>query len=182
MIWRIFIIAMVLGITAMFFFGLGRDPRYIPSPLVGKEAPSFETVTLAGEPWSSDEIKGKVALVTFWATWCTTCTADEPQFMALQRRFGDRDDFAIVGVVTQDTADKAQRYLDRGGRRPYLNLFDESGHLAIDFGVYGVPESYLIDQEGNIVRKMAGPIPLRVLLEEIEELLSADVVVPGETG
>ena len=181
MIWRIFILGTVIGITVMFFFGLGRDPRYIPSPLVGKEAPQFETVTLTGEPWTSEELQGKVALVTFWATWCTTCTADEPQFMALHRKFGSRDDFAIVGVVTQDTAEKAQRYLRGRGQRPYLNLFDESGHLAIDFGVYGVPESYLIDKEGNIVRKMAGPIPLSILMEEIPDLLTAGET-EGEAG
>jgi cytochrome c biogenesis protein CcmG, thiol:disulfide interchange protein DsbE len=171
---KVLLIGGILGLCAMFFFALGNDPRMIPSPLVGKQAPEFTALTLEGEPYSSADQAGKVTLVTFWATWCTTCKADEPLINALRTRYRDNPDFVVIGVVTQDSQSKALDYLQKSKARPYTNLFDERGRLAIDFGVYGVPETYLVDREGNIVRKIAGPINFSVLSKQIDALLNGE--------
>lgn len=170
MIWRILVAVGLVGVIGLFFFGLGRDPREIPSPLVNKAAPVFAGNKLDGTPFTSEAIKGKVALVSFWATWCTTCKADEPLIDALNARFSADGDFVMVGIATQDTPDKVATYLGSGHRK-YTNLIDEKGRLAIDFGVYGVPETYLIDRQGMIVQKIAGPIDEVALAKKIKELL-----------
>jgi cytochrome c biogenesis protein CcmG/thiol:disulfide interchange protein DsbE len=180
MTWRVLVIGAILGLSVMFFIGLGKDPREIPSPLVGKNAPTFAGVMPSGEAFNSESLKGKVYLVSFWATWCTTCKADEPQIAELGRAFKDQADFKIVGIATQDTLDNVKEYLARGGR-PYANLFDDKGKLAIDFGVYGVPETYLVDRQGKIVEKMVGPIDPPKLHRRVKELLAA-TAAPGKAG
>ena len=172
MSWKILVIGAIFGLSLMFFFGLGKNPRDIPSPLVGKAAPHFVGVTPAGEPFDSETLQGKVYLVSFWATWCTTCKADEPLIRALGRKFKDEADFQIIGIATQDSLNLVQKYLENGGR-PYSNLFDNKGKLAIDWGVYGVPETYLVDRKGNIIEKMIGPIDPTKLEQQVKNLLAA---------
>lgn len=171
MTWKILVIGAIFGLSLMFYVGLGKNPRDIPSPLVGKPAPHFVGTTAGGEAFDSQALKGKVYLVSFWATWCTTCKADEPLIRALGDRFKDDADFQIVGIATQDSLDLVQKYLIRGGR-PYTNLFDTKGKLAIDWGVYGVPETYLVDRKGNIIEKMIGPINLQRLEQQVTVLLA----------
>ncbi len=170
-LWKALLLGGILGISALFFFGLDNNPRAIPSPLKGAKAPSFEAPTLDGKVFSSQELQGKVSLVTFWATWCTTCKSDEPLVEALQKRFGGNADFRVVGIVTQDELSAAQEYVKRS-KRNYVNLYDEKGRLAIDFGVYGVPESYLIDRDGTVIEKIAGPINYTRLSKQVEKLLT----------
>ena len=170
MTWRVVVIAFIVGIVGLFFYGLGKDPREIPSPLTNQPAPAFTGAQVDGKAFKSDAIKGKVALVSFWATWCTTCKADEPLIDSLHAQFSGNADFVMIGVATQDTKDKVGKYLGSGHRK-YLNLIDEDGKLAIDFGVYGVPETYLIDRKGIIVQKIAGPIDEVKLAEQIKKLL-----------
>lgn len=169
MTWRILVAAALLAVVGLFWFGLGRNPREIPSPLVGKDAPVWRGAMLTGEPFGSEQIKGKVALVSFWATWCTTCKADEPLIDSLQAEFGGDPDFVLVGIATQDSEEKVTKYLK--SHRKYTNLYDGKGRLAIDFGVYGVPETYLISKEGKIIQKIAGPINQPALAAKIRELL-----------
>ncbi len=173
MIWKISVIGFIVGLSALFFFGLGNDPKLIPSPLKGKSAPLFQAETVSGEAFSSEALQGKVALITFWASWCTTCKADEPLINSLRTRYKERDDFVVVGVGTQDTHGNIQSHLAKGGR-PYLNLYDGKGRIAIDFGVYGVPETYLLDKDGTIKEKMVGPINAKKLNELIRALLAGE--------
>lgn len=173
MTWKVLVITALVAITGLFFFGLGRDPREIPSPLKGKQAPAFSgTQALDGASFDSKQFKGKVALVSFWATWCTTCKADEPLIDSLGKEFKDNPDFMLLGIATQDSLDKVKTYL-AAGNRPYPNLFDERGRLAIEFGVYGVPETYLIDRQGNIIEKIAGPVNRARLSQQIRTALAA---------
>lgn len=178
MTWKVLVITALVAITGLFFFGLGRNPREIPSPLKGKQAPAFTgTQALDGATYSSEQFKGKVALVSFWATWCTTCKADEPLIESLRKEFKDEPDFVLLGIATQDSLEKVKSYL-AAGNRPYPNLFDERGRLAIEFGVYGVPETYLIDRRGHIVEKIAGPVNRARLSQQIRAALTAG----GEQG
>ncbi len=172
MTWKILVIGAVLGLSVMFFFGLGVNPREIPSPLIGKQAPHFVGKTTDGQPFDSKSLAGKVYLVSFWATWCTTCKADEPLIQSLGDQFKGETDFQIIGIATQDSLDLVQKYLGKG-TRPYTNLFDDKGRLGIDWGMYGVPETFLVDRKGNIIDKVVGPINPMKLKQQVAELLAA---------
>jgi cytochrome c biogenesis protein CcmG/thiol:disulfide interchange protein DsbE len=168
--WQIVVVGLVFALLGIFYFGLGRDPREIPSPLIGRAAPAFIGETPEGAPYPVTAHAGKVVLVTFWATWCTTCRADEPLIEAIHNKFKSNPDFALVGVATQDERSGVQAYLAKG-HRPYLNLFDAKGKLAIDFGVYGVPETFLIDRSGKVLDKIPGAINVNKLSAQIDEAL-----------
>lgn len=170
MISRAIVLVLIVGLGALFYFGLDRDPTAIPSPLIGKPAPAFTATTVDGRAYDSTDLKGKVALVNFWATWCTTCKADEPELARIWQEFSKNPDFRMVGIVYQDNPSDAEEHL-KSGMRPYVNLFDEKGRLAIHYGVTKVPETFLIDKEGKIVDKIFGPIDAQKLKRQISTLL-----------
>lgn len=176
MIWRVVVVAFIVGIVGLFFYGLGKDPRSVPSPLVGQPLAPFSGAAMDGKPFTNDSVKGKVAMITFWATWCTTCRADEPNVEALQRKFGADPEFLMVGIATQDSRKNVEKFL-ASGRRNYLNLLDENGRLGIDFGLTGVPETFLVDKEGKVVKKYMGNINHA----EVEKLI-ADALQHGRQG
>lgn len=154
-------IAMVLALLAvigLFWRGLSLDPRHIPTVLEGKPAmPIAGTDLVSGAPVSLAQLKGKVVLVNFWASWCAECVKEHANLLRLQQEFGANPDFAMLGVVYQDKAEGAQAFLARKGAA-YPNILDDKGGVGIDYGVYGVPETFLIDRNGMIRCKQFGPI------------------------
>jgi cytochrome c biogenesis protein CcmG/thiol:disulfide interchange protein DsbE len=133
----------------------GRDPSQIPSVVVGKPMPSFDLPALAGGGRvSSAALRGHVVLVNFFASWCVPCRLEQPLLM----RLASDDKLTIIGIAYQDKAAAVQRLLAELGD-PYRQVaLDEGGRTGIDFGVYGVPESYLIDRAGMIRKKFVGPL------------------------
>lgn len=171
------------GLVIFLAIGLNRDPREIPSPLIGKAAPAFNLVTLESDKtFSPEQMLGKVWMFNVWATWCVACREEHPllvQFAKTQR-------IPIVGLSYKELqgseaaktplsdADKLQlarerslKFLQKAGDPYKLSVMDLDGSVGIDYGVYGVPETYLIDKEGIIRYKRVGPVTPEILIETI---------------
>lgn len=163
-------------LAALFVWGLNEDydPRHIPSPLIGKSIPAFSlpTVEQADTLVTDKDLQGKIYLLNVWATWCYTCRAEHQTLVELAR--GGKVD--VVGLNWKDERDKAQGWLQRLGNPYTINLFDKKGRTAIDLGVYGAPETFLVDSHGIIRFKYAGQVTHELfntkILPLIEQLKS----------
>lgn len=144
------VLALVLGV------GLSRDPREVPSPLIGKPAPQFELPAVKGraQGLATRNLRGEVSLVNVFASWCVACREEHPVLVALARR----KLVPIHGLNYKDKPDDAAAWLDRWGD-PYTRTgADIDGRVGIDWGVYGVPETFVIDPQGRIAYKHIGPM------------------------
>lgn len=160
---------LVIPLAWLLLQGLGRDPREIASPLVGRRAPAIELLSTEGGVVSLSEYRGRPVLVNFWASWCFECIDEHRVLIEAQERYGDR--FAIVGVLYQDTIDDARRFLSRYGDGGWPNLVDDSSSAAIDFGVSGVPESFFIDAHGVVRFTQRGAVTEQVIAAQLVPLL-----------
>ena len=155
---QLMILVVLFALFALFYQGLWGDPRHIPTVLVGTQAPVFEGPDVeTGEPLSSDQFKGKVILVNFWASWCQECKIEHENLLRLHDQYKDHPEFVMLWINYQDELPKARAYLQRYGSN-FSHVRDVNGTLAIDFGVYGVPETFVIDKDGVIRHKWIGPI------------------------
>ncbi len=149
--------------------GLTRDPKKIPSPLIGKPAPQFSlpAVLQPQQQVATADFIGKVALFNVWASWCAACREEHPLLVEFAKQY----DTPIYGLNYKDQRADAIRWLEVFGN-PYVNsAFDLQGTVGIDWGVYGVPETFLIDKKGIIRFKQIGPITMDVLNNEILPLI-----------
>jgi len=152
-----------LLIGAMLAIGLTRDPRTVPSPLIGQPVPEFSLPPVLGRSLglASADLKGEISLVNVFASWCVACRDEHPLLMQLQRE----GIVALHGLNYKDRPEDAARWLDELGD-PYTRTgADIDGRVAIDWGVYGVPETFVIDRNGRISYKHIGPITPQVLDE-----------------
>ena len=157
--WKIILLLSIFVILALFAGGLGNNPRDIPSPLVNRPATNFNAPALDGKgEVSLTDYKGQWVLVNFWGSWCVSCVAEHPYLMDLAKIARSRKDFSIVGVDFRDTIEGANRFLSRHGNPGYRHALDPKQKIAIDWGVYGAPESYLIAPNGMIRLKHTGPL------------------------
>jgi cytochrome c biogenesis protein CcmG, thiol:disulfide interchange protein DsbE len=158
-------LAIFLLIAFFLWRGLSLDPRAVPSPLVGKPAPAF-SVPLLSDPaqtLSSTALRGEVYLLNVWGSWCVSCRDEHPVLVELARRRA----LPIYGLNWKDKHEDAVAWLQRFGDPYVASGVDRDGRVAIDFGVYGAPETYLIDREGVIRFKHTGPLTRRVIEETI---------------
>jgi cytochrome c biogenesis protein CcmG/thiol:disulfide interchange protein DsbE len=159
--------AVVLAaLIALFAVGLRKDPTRIPSPLIGKPAPIFQLPTLAGRSFSADDLKGQVTLVNFWASWCGPCLEEHPLLLELSR-----EGVPIVGMNYKDAPEDARNWLAQHGDPFKLVAQDLDGRVAIDWGVYGVPETFIVDAQGTIVHKQVGPLTRETWQHDIAPFL-----------
>ncbi len=142
-------------IAAFFFVGLGRDPTKLPSALIDKPAPSFTLAQLhrPDQSFSPEQMKGKVWLLNVWASWCAACRTEHPLFMELARK-----GVPLYGLNYKDKREDALRWLRQLGNPYRISVSDLTGDVGIDYGVYGVPETFLIDKQGIIRYKHVGPV------------------------
>ena len=146
----------VLPLAWLLFQGFGRDPRAVPSALLGRAAPAWELPTLDGGTLSSSELAGRPYVVNFWASWCIPACVDEhPVLAAAHETHGE--DLVIVGVLYQDDVSGAESFLARYGDPGYAHLVDAAA-LAVDFGVTGPPETFFVDADGVVRDKQVGPL------------------------
>lgn len=147
------IFAVVVGFL---FVGLGLRPSEVPSPLIGKPAPVFELAQLhaPGQRFGVADMKGKVWLLNVWASWCVSCREEHPFLMEIAKQ----GSVPIVGLNYKDQRENALAWLGRFGDPYQLSVVDAAGRTGIDFGVYGVPETFLIDRDGVIRYKQIGPL------------------------
>jgi cytochrome c biogenesis protein CcmG/thiol:disulfide interchange protein DsbE len=164
-------LAVFLIMVVFLAIGLSLDPREIPSPLIGKPAPTYDLPTLeSGVRLNSEALKGQAHLLNVWASWCEACRAEHPVLLDLARKGKVR----IVGLNYKDTPEKALTWLKAHGGNPYdVVAVDADGRVGIDFGVYGVPETFVIDSNGIIRYKHTGPLTPRVLEETLLPLLES---------
>lgn len=165
-------LALFAGLAAYFTMSLlsGRDPHDLPSALIDKPAPSFDLPALAGgDDLASAGLRGQVAVVNFFASWCVPCRIEHPMLM----RLATEEKLAIYGIAYKDRPEAARRLLDEDGN-PYARVgLDLSGRTGMDFGVYGVPETYVIDKTGHIRKKFVGPLSPEAVERELLPLIHA---------
>ncbi|MEW6707165.1 DsbE family thiol:disulfide interchange protein [uncultured Methylibium sp.] len=150
--------------------GLQRNPREVPSPLVDKPAPAFDLPQLhdPAARLTAEQMKGRVWVLNVFASWCTPCLAEHPYVTQLARQPG----ITVIGLNYKDRPEDAKGWLRKHGD-PYAKIaVDAEGRVGIDYGVYGVPETYLIDKQGVIRHKQIGPITPQTLTETILPTLS----------
>ena len=166
-------LAWTLGIFAalvvLLGVGLGLNPREVPSPLIGKPAPAFELPLLAApdKTFSQKDMAGKVWVLNVWASWCQPCLVEHPQIT----RLAASGAAPVIGLNYKDAREDAIPWLARNGNPFFTTVYDASGRIGIDYGVYGVPETYVIDRKGVIRYKRIGPVTPEILKEKIEPLL-----------
>jgi len=167
-----------IALVALLAVGLGLDPREVPSPLIDKPAPAFTLPTLY-EPdrtFSDTDLLGQVTLVNVWASWCVACRQEHPLLVELA---GSSDTVPVIGLNYKDTEQEAKRWLSRYGDPYTVSIVDADGRVGIDWGVYGVPETFVVDRQGLIRYKQIGPIDEQVLEETIMPLVKR---LRGEAG
>lgn len=166
-----FLIPLVIFLGLVWFLatGLGLDPREVPSPLIGKPAPGFALTRLdnAQQTIRRDDMLGKVWMLNVWASWCTACREEHPVLLDFSRK----KLVPLYGLNYKDERLAGLKWLANFGNPYDLSLFDEDGRVGIDFGVYGVPETFIIDQQGIVRFKQIGPVTPEVLRTRIEPLL-----------
>ncbi|MEW6353016.1 MAG: DsbE family thiol:disulfide interchange protein [Pseudomonadota bacterium] len=149
--------------------GLMLNPHEVPSPLIGKPAPDFmlPQVQDAAQQLGRKDLLGKVTLLNVWASWCVACRQEHPLLVDLARSGAVN----IYGLNYKDKREDAQRWLAQFGNPYVASAFDESGKVGIDYGVYGVPETYVIDRAGVIRHKVIGPLTPESLEKEVLPLI-----------
>jgi len=158
------------AIAGLFLSGMFRDdPNALPSTLEGQSAPSVEIEALTGYAPITDSLlrASGPKLVNFWASWCAPCRVEHPQLMALEA-----EGLAIYGVNFKDEPARARQFLDRFGD-PFSGVgADQDGRMALDWGVYGVPETFVVDGNGKVILRYAGPVTASVLKNRIRPALA----------
>jgi len=167
-----FLIPLVLfiGLVVFLAVGLNRDPHEVPSPLINKNAPAFEIPQLAdsSKTFSPASMKGQVWVLNVWASWCVACREEHPVLVELAKS----QMAPVIGLDYKDKREDALAMLAKQGNPYILSAFDANGRVGIDYGVYGVPETYIIDKAGVIRFKHIGPITSQILNQKIYPLVS----------
>jgi cytochrome c biogenesis protein CcmG, thiol:disulfide interchange protein DsbE len=149
-------LAIFLVLLAFLGIGLGLNPREVPSPLIGKPAPAFQLAQLQqpGQSFAQKDMLGKVWLLNVWASWCVSCREEHPVLLDLAKT----NVVPVYGLNYKDSRDDALAWLKQFGDPYGLSISDSDGRVGIDYGVYGVPETFIIDKFGVICEKIIGPV------------------------
>jgi len=162
-------VGIFLAFVALLAVGLRLNPREVPSPLIGKPAPDFRLPMLQSpdKTFSQKDMLGKVWVLNVWASWCGPCLEEHPVITRLSKS----GVAPVVGLNYKDARDDALPWLNRNGDPFYASVADPSGRIGIDYGVYGVPETYVIDRKGVIRYKHIGPMTPEVVEKKVEPLI-----------
>ena len=166
-----FLIPLAVFIVLLVFLGVGLklDPREVPSPLIGKPAPGFALARLddAAQTIKREDMLGKVWMLNVWASWCVACREEHPLLVEFSRR----KLLPVYGLNYKDQRADGMAWLGQFGNPYEASLFDADGRVGIDFGVYGVPETFIIDRQGVVRLKHIGPLTPDVIQTKIEPLV-----------
>ena len=167
--WRRLVItlAVLLPLIGILAYGFMRDPRYINSPLIGQQAAPFTVTLFDGKKLSLDDLRGKTVFLNFWASWCPPCRAEARDLEAAWQRVKNSD-VVFLGVDIQDTEEDARAYL-KEFNVTYPNGRDLTGKVAVDYGVWGIPETFFIDPQGRITYKHVGSLGTPLITAKLEE-------------
>ena len=164
-------LAVFVVLLAFLFVGLGLNPREVPSPLIGKPAPAFQLAQLhtPDRAFTQKDMLGQVWLLNVWASWCISCRDEHPLLVQIAKS----NTVPLVGLNYKDKPDEAKAWLKQFGDPYRLSISDLNGRVGIDYGVYGVPETFVIDKAGVIRHKHIGPITPEALEKKILPLVKA---------
>ena len=180
-------------VLALFAFGFTRNPSEIPSPLPGRPAPAFALPVFAtgeaplarevGDTIRLGDLAGKVVVVNFWASWCLACRDEHVALSETAREYADKP-AQFIGVLYHDRPTNGLRWIDGMGGQSYPSVTDERSRMAIDYGLYGVPETFIVDPGGRIAYNHIGPITANVLRFWIDSLAPSPALdtVPAGSG
>ncbi len=177
------VVAAVVVTGGMLGARFGVDPTLVQSPLLGRPAPRATLPMLdGGGQVSLEALRGQVVVVNFWASWCAPCRAEHPDLVAAAAAYRGAG-VRFVGVVYQDTPQAARRFLEELGRgRDYLYVTDPGSRAAIDFGVFGIPETFFIDRRGTVVAKITGKSSFPLLADTLDQVLAGRTPQSRQTG
>jgi cytochrome c biogenesis protein CcmG, thiol:disulfide interchange protein DsbE len=169
----LFILPLLLFLVLAGYFALalrpGRNPQELPSALIDKEAPAFQLPGLNGDGIARDSLKGQPVLINFFASWCLPCREEHPLLMRLAKQ----EHVPLYGIDYKDKPEAARSLLQEFGD-PYRAIgIDRDGRVGLDFGVYGVPETYVLDSSGHIRKRFVGPLTAEEVNNELLPLLKA---------
>lgn len=170
---------MALPIIALLAYGMTVDPTELPSTMPGRQAPEFALRVMDSEPPDTvrlSEHLGDVVVMNFWASWCLACRDEHADLSGIATAYAPHG-VKFYGVVYNDSESNARRWIREMGGQAYPSLVDVRSRTAIDYGLYAVPETVIIDQQGRVVHKHIGPITARQLADIIDPLLT-----PASTG
>jgi cytochrome c biogenesis protein CcmG/thiol:disulfide interchange protein DsbE len=158
-----------LGVVIFLAIGLTLDPREVPSPFIGKPAPRFLLPQVAepGDTLGNENLKGQVSLLNVWASWCVSCHQEHPILIQLAKQ----DIVPIYGLNYKDEREAALGWLRQFGNPYRTSAFDADGKVGIEWGVYGVPETFVIDKQGVIRYKQTGPVTEEILQKKLLPLI-----------
>jgi cytochrome c biogenesis protein CcmG/thiol:disulfide interchange protein DsbE len=159
-----------LPVLLLLGYGFRTDPREIPSPLIGRPAAPFSLKTFDGPPISLEALRGQVVVVNFWASWCyPACYEEAPALGRAWEKYKDRG-VMMIGIDIQDKEEAARKFLEQF-KLTFPNAPDPLGRVSVDYGVYGVPETFFIDRAGRVRSKHVGAVTDDILAQRIETLL-----------
>ncbi len=160
----------VVPVLLLLAYGFKTDPREIPSPLLGRPAAAFSLTTFSGNPLSLESLRGKVVVLNFWASWCVpACYEEAPTLERTWRDYKDKG-VTVVGVDVQDKEEAAREFLNRF-EHSFPNAPDPRGRVSVDYGVYGVPETFFIDRKGRVRFKHVGALTDEIARRHLDVLL-----------
>ena len=163
--------AAALPVLALLAYGFRVNPRDIPTPLLDRPAAMFALESFAGEPMRLDALRGRVVVVNFWASWChPACYEEAPVLERNWRAYRDRD-VVVLGVDIQDKAEAAKKFI-ADFSLTFPNAPDAGGRVSVDYGVYGVPETFFIDRRGRIRAKHVGAVTDEAFRAQVDRLLA----------
>jgi cytochrome c biogenesis protein CcmG/thiol:disulfide interchange protein DsbE len=160
--------------------GMGVDKYTLPSPLEGNAAPNFQLQTMDGDTIDLADLRGKAVVLNFWASWCIPCR-QEHEVLKLTEATYDPEQALVLGVVYQDTEANARRFLAALGG-DWIQLLDPTQRTAIDYGVYGVPETFFISPDGQIAHKQVGPVSWDLVKPMLDSLIAAGTPAAATIG
>jgi len=163
--------AAALPVLALLAYGFRVNPRDIPTPLLDRPAAAFALTSYGGEPMSVEAHRGRVVVVNFWASWChPACYEEAPVLERNWRAYRERG-VVVLGVDIQDKAEAAKKFI-ADFSLTFPNALDSGGKVSVDYGVYGVPETFFIDRRGRIRAKHVGAVTDEAFRQQVERLLA----------
>lgn len=173
-------VAATIPVIGLFAWGLTRDPRAIPSPLPGKEAPEFALSVVApgegkaalavGDTVRLSAYRGNVVVLNFWASWCLACRDEHEPLSRVAAAYYDRG-VRFFGVLYNDTPSAGNAWIADMGGQSYPSLYDPRTRTAINYGLYGVPETFFVDRQGRVAYKHIGAVTPQLLVQKLDSLL-----------
>ncbi len=180
--WKRSLLGLAVGvpILALLAYGLTVDPRDIPSPLPGRDAPVFELAMMDSTHTVRLEAhRGEVVVLNFWASWCLACRVEHADLSAAARMYADRG-VRFYGVLYNDSPENGRAWIEMMGGQSYPALLDPDQRTAIDYGLYGAPETFVIGPDGRVAFKKVGPTTLAELASVIDPLLESAAAPAGD--